>query len=193
MTSQSGDLFAELSLEKCYQCGKCTAGCPLAGQMDLMPNQVLRLVRAGDLDKVLHSQAIWLCVACFTCTARCPQSVDGAALMDTLRQMAAERGLCSPEQRRILLFQQAFLDNVRRNGRVKEVELIAQFKMQGFLKDRSVPLLLKDSMLGPKMMQRGKLHLGGHKLKDKAVVRRIFERCRRIGAASSPAQGGSHP
>ena len=40
--------LAATSVENCYQCGKCTAGCPAADEMDFMPNQVLRLVQAGD-------------------------------------------------------------------------------------------------------------------------------------------------
>jgi heterodisulfide reductase subunit C len=175
--SPSSGLFAETKVQNCYQCGKCTAGCPVADKMDVMPNQVLRLVQLGELDRAMHCKSIWLCVACQTCTARCPQSVDCAGVLDAVRQAAVEKGDISPELRRVYLFQKAFLDNVRKNGRVSEVELIGQFKTLAFMKDFNVPLLMKDALLAPKLMQRNKFHLMGEKVKDRGVVRRIFDRC----------------
>jgi len=52
---------------KCYQCIKCTSGCPLADQFDLAPHQVMRNVQFDDAT-VLKSRAIWLCASCQTCT-----------------------------------------------------------------------------------------------------------------------------
>lgn len=75
----------------CNQCGKCSAGCPLAFQMDLLPNQVIRLVQLGSPD-VLQAQTIWTCAACLTCVARCPKGVDLPRIMEALRQIALERG-----------------------------------------------------------------------------------------------------
>ncbi len=175
--SASLDKFAGTSVERCYQCGKCTAGCPVADQMDMMPNQIVRLAQLGEMDRAVHCMAIWSCVSCQTCTARCPQEVDCAGVLDIVRQAAAEEGAIPPERQRIYLFQKAFLDNVRKYGRVNEVELIRQFKTGAFLKDFDVPLLMKDATLAPKLMQRGKFHFRGEKVKDRAVVGRIFERC----------------
>lgn len=64
----SGQKMAE-----CYQCGKCSAGCPMVGYMDLPPSQVMRLIQLGRRDTVLGSRTIWLCASCETCTTRCPQ------------------------------------------------------------------------------------------------------------------------
>ena len=61
---------------ECYQCGKCTAGCPTAFAMDYPPNQILRAIQLGMRDTVLSSKAIWLCASCETCGTRCPQDVD---------------------------------------------------------------------------------------------------------------------
>jgi heterodisulfide reductase subunit C len=69
----------------CYQCGKCSAGCPMVSLMDLLPNQIIRLVQLGQIDEVLKSKTIWLCASCFTCTARCPKGVDLAKVMEALR------------------------------------------------------------------------------------------------------------
>lgn len=171
------DAFAATSVEKCYQCGKCAAGCPMSEHMDIIPSRLLRLVQLGQTEKAMRADAIWLCVSCQTCTARCPQSVDCCGVMDVLREMAVEQGVASPEQTRVIAFQRIFLDNIRRYGRLNELELTAQFKVAGFLHDRSVPLLMRDSLLAPRLLARGKLHFQGEKVRDRDVVGRIFARC----------------
>lgn len=169
--------FTALDVVKCYQCGKCTAGCPVAEYMDVMPNRIVRLVQTGDLETALASAAIWHCVSCQTCSTRCPQTVDIAGVIDVLREMAAKQGLAPGKLQRVLVFQRTFLDNIRRNGRLNEIELVGQFKTLAFLKDFNIPLLMKDALLAPKLARRSKLHLRGEKVRDRAVVRRIFERC----------------
>jgi heterodisulfide reductase subunit C len=166
----------------------------MAEQMDRVPNALFRLVQMGEVDRAMRSEAIWLCVSCFTCTARCPQSVDCVGIIDALRQMAAEQDALSPAQKRVYVFQKAFLDSVRRNGRINEVEMIVEFKTRGFLNDFSVPLLLKDSLMAPKLMQHGKFHLMGEKVRDRAVVRRIFDRCMQytLDVAPATANEASH-
>src|SRR5512135_2314021 len=76
----------------CYQCVKCTSGCPLAERFDLTPNQVMRSVQLND-ERVLESKTIWLCASCQTCTTRCPQGLDIARVMDELRIEARKRDL----------------------------------------------------------------------------------------------------
>lgn len=72
------------TLLACNQCGKCSAGCPAAFSMDLLPNQVIRLAQLG-MEDVLQSQTIWTCAACLTCVARCPKGVDLPRVMEALR------------------------------------------------------------------------------------------------------------
>lgn len=165
------------SVRACYQCGKCSAGCPVAERMDLLPHQLIRLVQIGRLDRALRSEAVWQCVSCLTCSTRCPQSVDCAGLIDALRELSLAQGMVSPAQQRTALFQQAFLENIRRNGRLAEMELIAAYKTRSFLRELSVPELFKDAWLAPKLACRGKLHLRGEKVKDRRLVARIFQRC----------------
>ncbi len=182
-------MFAGTSVENCYQCGKCTAGCPVADQMDVTPNQLFRLVQLGEVEKAARCGAIWMCVSCFTCTGRCPQSVECVEIIDALREYAAEHHCTPPDLLRVILFQKAFLDNIRRNGRTNEVELIGEFKTRGFLKDWNPSLLMKDALLAPKLMQHGKFHLTGEKVKDRDLVRRIFARCAEAAASPAGAQG----
>lgn len=69
----------------CYQCGKCSAGCPMSSEMDLLPNQVIRLLQLGITESLLNCRTIWLCASCFTCTIRCPKGVNLARLMEGVR------------------------------------------------------------------------------------------------------------
>lgn len=69
----------------CYQCGKCSAGCPTASAMDLLPNQIIRLVQLGQEEDLIKSKTIWLCASCFICEARCPKGIDISKLMEAVR------------------------------------------------------------------------------------------------------------
>jgi heterodisulfide reductase subunit C len=75
------------NLLSCYQCGKCSAGCPMVSAMDILPNQAIRLVQLGLQEDVLKSKSIWLCASCVTCGARCPRGVDLSRVMEALRQI----------------------------------------------------------------------------------------------------------
>lgn len=78
------------SLLACNQCGKCSAGCPVAFSMDLLPNQVIRLAQLG-IEEVLASQTIWTCAACLTCVSRCPKGIDLPRVMEAMRLIQMER------------------------------------------------------------------------------------------------------
>ena len=75
------------NLLACYQCGKCSAGCPAVSQMDILPNQIIRYAQLGFKDDLLKSKSIWICASCFTCNARCPKGINIAEVIEALRQI----------------------------------------------------------------------------------------------------------
>lgn len=75
------------NLLTCYQCGKCSAGCPAVSQMDILPNQIIRYAQLGLKDDLLKSKAIWICASCMTCNARCPKGINIAEVIEALRQI----------------------------------------------------------------------------------------------------------
>ncbi|MBW1742012.1 MAG: 4Fe-4S dicluster domain-containing protein [Deltaproteobacteria bacterium] len=89
--------ITHLNLTSCFQCRKCTNGCPVTFAMDIYPDQVIRLAILGQKEQVLNSSTIWVCSACETCTTRCPNEVDIAATMDALKEMAVKEGIQIPE------------------------------------------------------------------------------------------------
>ena len=84
------DKVQELSgqnLLACYQCGKCSAGCPAVSDMDILPNQIIRFAQLGLKDELLASRAIWICASCMTCNSRCPKGINIAEVIEALRQI----------------------------------------------------------------------------------------------------------
>lgn len=75
------------NLLSCYQCGKCSAGCPAISEMDILPNQIIRYAQLGFKDELLKSKAIWICASCMTCNARCPKGINIAEVIEALRQI----------------------------------------------------------------------------------------------------------
>ena len=113
---------SHVDVSRCYQCGKCSAGCPVAEHMDIMPRQVMRLVQLGMMDEALKSKAIWLCATCETCSTRCPKGVEIATVMETLRIMAKEKGYIS--EKNIDKFYDTYVGILKRLGRAYEAGLI---------------------------------------------------------------------
>ena len=86
--------IAEISgqnLYLCYQCGKCSAGCPMGFAMDILPNQVIRLIQLGLEEDLANSKTVWLCASCLTCTARCPRGVDLSKVMEAVRLLTLRK------------------------------------------------------------------------------------------------------
>ncbi len=69
----------------CYQCGKCSAGCPMAESMDLLPNRVIREAQLGNESLLMVCRAVWFCSSCFACAVRCPKGLDVARIMEAVR------------------------------------------------------------------------------------------------------------
>lgn len=155
----------------CYQCGKCSAGCPAAFAMDYMPRQVIRMLQLGMKEEVLRADAIWLCVNCLACYTRCPRSIDLPRLMETLCKKSLQSGV--RRGRQIKLFGDLFLWSVKTFGRVFELGLILGFNIGS-------KQFFKDAALGPAMFARGKISVLPHKIADDGAVKRIFARAEQM-------------
>jgi len=170
--------LAQTRLSECYQCGKCTAGCPRADEMDMAPTRLMRAAQIGEALDASSADSIWRCVSCLTCSTRCPKSVNVSGVVDALRQIAFEQKTAAPGALKVVEFHKAFLRNVRRNGRTNETELGVDFEARYFFRRFDVMNALRTAALGPKMLARGKMGFKlGSPVKDKELVKRIFDRC----------------
>ena len=157
------------NINGCYQCGKCTAGCPVAYTMEFAPHEIIRLVQLGRAEEALASHTIWLCASCETCTSRCPKNIDIAAVMDALRVLASRQGRTEAEKE-ITLFHKLFLRVVGRFGRVNDLSLMGKYNL----------LTLNpfhDWRLGKKLWGKGKLRLTAPHVKG---VKEFQEMIRRV-------------
>ncbi len=95
-----------LQVESCFQCGNCTAVCPLAQDSAGFPRRVIRMAQVGMERELLASEDLWRCYACGECTATCPRAADPAEFMAAARSYAISRydftGLASLASRSVL-------------------------------------------------------------------------------------------
>ena len=158
-----------IKADACYQCLRCSAGCPALSFMDISPNRIVRMLQFGMDREVLTSETIWLCASCQTCTTRCPNEVDIAHMMDVLRQESMARGLPCPHPE-IEKFHRAFLTAVKR-GRVHELSMLAHYKL---LTRR----FADDMMLGLEMLKRGRMKLLPKRIFAAEKMKRIFAKAK---------------
>ena len=158
-----------VNVATCYQCGKCSAGCPMASESDLRPHDIMRRISREPGKRVLGDETIWLCLTCETCSARCPNGCDPARVIDALREMSIESG-DADMPRAIAAFHKAFLEQIRSHGRLHEMGMVMEYK----LRSRDI---MKDVTSAPAMLSRGKLHLRPDRITGIDEVRRIFEEC----------------
>lgn len=157
---------------KCYQCGKCSAGCPVAVEMDFPPSIVMRLLQtetqAND-EKILRSHSIWLCLTCEMCLCRCPMEIDIPSIMDFLRQKSLREKKMNPKAKKIVAFHKSFLNSIKYTGRLFELGLTLDYKRRSLS-------LMQDIPLAPRMISRGKLHLIPEIIKGRPQIARIFKK-----------------
>ena len=136
----------------CYQCKKCSTGCPVAEFADVHPAQIMRAVQLGDEAMSVDSRFIWLCTGCETCSTRCPQGIDVATIMDELRMIARQDGRVRKDMpfARILDIN---YKSFKRWGRLYEVELISLDLL------KRPKAALGYTSLGIRMMAKGKISL----------------------------------
>jgi len=128
--SLAEQLAGTTTLSACFQCKKCSSGCPLTFAMDLLPDRVIRLALLGQENTVLGCRTIWVCSACETCTTRCPNNIDIAGVMDWLKEEALHRGYVSP-QPEVTRFHQTFLQTVKlTGGRLSEPLLLGLYQLK---------------------------------------------------------------
>jgi heterodisulfide reductase subunit C len=153
----------------CYQCYRCTNGCPALPEMDFSPHRLIRYVILGQREKALTSKMIWSCLQCTTCSIRCPNDIDIALVIDTLRKIAVKEGKAKDLD--TWTFDRYFLDSVKKHGRLYEMETILRYKLEK--KD-----FFGDTKMGMSMMLKGRMGLLPHNIKDRQGMKALFEKAR---------------
>ena len=71
--------------KKCMRCGKCSATCPAYDEMEYHPHEFAAMVEKGEIDKLMESKSLYLCMSCMACIQRCPRQVEPAKLVEAVR------------------------------------------------------------------------------------------------------------
>jgi heterodisulfide reductase subunit C len=120
----AGDLQALTGVNPmlCYQCQKCTLGCPSAYAMRMKPHEMMRAIQLGFVEEIYWSGTIWICLSCETCNTRCPQAIDILRLINGLREMAKGMEHYNPHPA-IPTMNRIFMALANRFGRIHELGL----------------------------------------------------------------------
>jgi heterodisulfide reductase subunit C len=70
---------------KCMKCGKCSGTCPAYDEMEYHPHQFVYMVETGDVEPLLNSKSLYMCLSCFACVERCPRGVEPAKIIEAVR------------------------------------------------------------------------------------------------------------
>jgi heterodisulfide reductase subunit C len=158
-------------ITSCYQCGKCSAGCPTAYAMDITPRQVMRSIQLGLKDEILGSSAIWLCVSCQTCSLRCPREIDIAKVMESLRLLCQIEGR-TPAQKDIATLYNSFMQDMLLFGRVHEGALGMLYNLRSMHPFNNMSRI-------PGLFSRGKLKIKPQRV-GVAEVKQIAARVKEL-------------
>jgi len=80
--------FGATDISACYNCGVCTAICPLSVNGASFPRRMSRYAQLGLREKLLASPELWSCYGCSECTDSCPTKADPASFMAAARRYA---------------------------------------------------------------------------------------------------------
>ena len=157
-----------VDLSICYQCKKCSGGCPVNKHVQSPPSEIIRRLHLGAGDELLESELVWMCLSCETCYGRCPMQINFPAVIDALRSLAVKKGARSPKGD-MPLFNRKFLEGVQTFGRSYDLSMIMQYKLGS-------GSLMQDTDKFPTMLAKGKMAMLPPVGADKKMVKRVFEK-----------------
>jgi heterodisulfide reductase subunit C len=155
-------------ISRCYQCKKCTSGCPVAKLTGSPPAEIIRRLQLGAGKELLETDLIWMCLSCETCYARCPMEINISMVIDTLRYLARETGVRKPKGN-MPLFNREFLRMVKAFGRSYDLPMIAAYKI-------GTGNIRQDVEKLPTMFKKGKMAILPPAGGDKRKVKQIFDK-----------------
>ena len=78
--------YGDVNVEACFNCGNCTAICPLASDETPFPRNNVRLLQMGMTERLRQSLDPWLCYYCGDCSETCPRGAEPAESQMALRR-----------------------------------------------------------------------------------------------------------
>lgn len=157
-------------IKKCLQCGTCSGTCPVSAFMDMTPRKTIASIRAGMIEDVLRSRAIWICASCYSCTVRCPAGIKVTDTMYALKRIAMKMKIY-PDDFPVHALSRTFMGNVQKYGRNYELGLGVKY----FMKSNCVKLFTSAGY-GLSLIRRGRMGLLPKRIKRVSQVQAIIKR-----------------
>ncbi len=170
--------YSGQKVSACFQCEKCTNGCPVSFAMDIVPHKTIRSVHLGLKEQVLNSDTIWVCASCETCTTRCPNGIDIAHIMDSLRQISQSEGY-TPSKKTVPVLDKSFTGSIKRWGRVHEMEMAALYTLKA---EGLASLINQGKTQGLDMMRKGKMKILPYRFTPHSQIKGIFKSSEKRGS-----------
>ena len=162
----------------CYQCKKCTLGCPSAYAMRMKPHELMRAAQLGLTEEIYWSGTIWICLSCETCNTRCPQDINILRVIDGLREISKKFDYYNPQPAAPAMHR-IFMALVERFGRVYELGLALLINLKMLTP-------FKDIDMASPMFMKGKLKPFPHFSHGAKELRQVMARIREIEKESAP-------
>jgi heterodisulfide reductase subunit C len=156
----------------CYQCKKCTLGCPSAYTMKMKPHELMRAIQLGLEEEIYWSGTIWICLSCETCNTRCPQDINILRLIDGFRERSKSVNYYNP-QPAVPALHRIFMSLVERFGKIYELGLALAINL-------AMLTPFKDIDMAYPMLIRGKLKPLPHKSRGAKELQQVMARIRKI-------------
>ena len=163
----------------CYQCKKCTLGCPSAYAMKMKPHELMRAIQLGLEEEIYWSGTLWICLSCETCNTRCPQDINILRLIDGFREMSKNVNYYNP-QPSVPTLHRIFMALVERFGKIYELGLALAINL-------AMLTPFKDIDMAYPMLSRGKLKLFPHRSRGAKELQQVMARIRNLEKSNTLA------
>ncbi len=169
----------------CYQCKRCTLGCPSAYAMRMKPHEMMRALQLGLKEEIYWSGVIWICISCETCNTRCPQKINILRVINGLRELALAKKVdyYNPYPA-IPGFHRLFISLAARFGRMYELGLALLINLKMLTP-------FKDIDLAAAMLRKGRLRLIPHSSRGAKKLRQLMAQIRKL--EQSDGRGEENP
>jgi heterodisulfide reductase subunit C len=155
------------AIAACMQCGTCSGGCTNIDLMDMSPRTLILMVQRGEWEKVLKSNALWMCSSCYICTSRCPRGVRPSDVIEAVKALAIRQGIENDATR----FNEIFVELVQKRGILFEPELMQKYG--------GLPAMIEQAELGIKLALKGKMSPFPEKVKDPKKFSEALEKAKK--------------
>ena len=95
MLTETALRISGVNPKKCMKCGKCSGTCPSYDEMEYHPHQFVSMVEKGQIEKLMESDSIYMCLSCMACVERCPRGVEPGKLVEAVRVLKIRQQDCN--------------------------------------------------------------------------------------------------